>query len=178
VRLILFRHGPNAVADRDPWRDELGSARADAIDRTHAASAGLARFEPRIALILSSPLAAATRTARMLHAWLPASRLEVVDALRPSTPLEATLAAVGTVAASRVVLVGHDPDLARLAASLMFRAPSALRIKKAGACAFDFVARPEPGAGRLAWFLPPKALRKMAGKKKRRPHADAALLAR
>jgi len=66
-----------------------------------------------------------------------------------------------------VVLVGHEPHLGKLAGTLLFGAPAHLPIKKAGACAIDFEARPRAGGGQLVWFLPPRALRQLAGKKQR-----------
>src|SRR5437762_3410272 len=59
-------------------------------------------------------------------------------------------------------LVGHEPDLGKLAGSLVFGAPRALPLKKAGACAIDFAGPVEAGAGQLAWFMSPKQLRALS----------------
>jgi phosphohistidine phosphatase len=67
---------------------------------------------------------------------------------------------------STLVLVGHEPDLGRLAGVLLFGAPRALPMRKAGACVIDFVGAVEPGEGRLHGFVPPRALRRLAGRKK------------
>ena len=57
-----------------------------------------------------------------------------------------------------VVLIGHEPDLGKLAGVLLFGAPAALPLRKAGACSIEFDAAPAAGTGRLRWFLPPRAL--------------------
>ena len=59
-----------------------------------------------------------------------------------------------------VALVGHEPDLGKLAGVLLFGAPASLPLKKAGACVISFTDVAASGAGRLEWFLPPKALRR------------------
>jgi len=48
---------------------------------------------------------------------------------------------------------------------LVFGAPSPLPLQKAGACLLKFVGAVEPGAGRLHWFLGPRPLRRLAGRK-------------
>jgi phosphohistidine phosphatase len=69
-----------------------------------------------------------------------------------------------------IVLVGHEPHLGKLAGTLLFGAPAHMPIKKAGACAIQFEGHPRSGAGRLAWFLPARALRQI---KRRSQHAKA-----
>ena len=66
-----------------------------------------------------------------------------------------------------VALVGHEPDLGKLAGTLVFGAPSALPLKKAGACAIQFEGAARPGAGRMVWLLTPRLLRRQAGKRDR-----------
>jgi len=67
----------------------------------------------------------------------------------------------------RIALVGHEPDLGKLAGTLLFGAPSAVALKKAGACAIDFEGAIRPGSGRLCWFLTPRMLRRLARRKHR-----------
>ena len=65
-----------------------------------------------------------------------------------------------------IALVGHEPDLGKLAGTLLFGAPAHVAIKKAGACAIEFESRAGAGGGRLLWFMPPRMLRRMARAKK------------
>jgi len=65
-----------------------------------------------------------------------------------------------------VAIVGHEPDLGVLAATLLFSGDArALEFKKAGACAIDCEA-PEKGRGRLRWWLTPGALRALRPRKR------------
>jgi len=69
--------------------------------------------------------------------------------------------------AMRVLLVGHEPDLTRLAAGLLLaggaRAGADLPIilKKGGLIRIDFDGPPRPSAGRLVLLITPKLLRRL-----------------
>ena len=95
------------------------------------------------------------------------------DALAPGGSIRAI---VRRLAESRqddeIFLVGHEPDLGRLAGTLLFGTPDApLPLKKAGVCAVDLDGPVGAGAGHLVWFLPPRFLRRLAGRKQRLSHA-------
>ena len=80
-----------------------------------------------------------------------------------------TLARLSREAAdTTLALVGHEPDLGDLASTLLFsNEAEALGFKKAGACAIDCDV-PEPGGGRLRWWLTPGALRALRPSRKGR----------
>ena len=60
----------------------------------------------------------------------------------------------------RVALVGHDPDIGRLAALLIGASSSAsIAFKKGGAAALEVDAFPPNGSGTLLWLLTPRQLR-------------------
>ena len=169
MRVILFRHGP--AGERDPvrWPDDgLRPLTSRGEERTHAAAASLARIEPGVALIVTSPLRRATQTARVLAGEFDDAPVETLDALRPMGSHRLVLEFLGARAAGETVaLVGHEPDLGKLAGVLVFGAPVALPLKKAGACALEFEGEVKPGGGRLLWAMPPRLLRRVAGKKHR-----------
>jgi phosphohistidine phosphatase len=61
-----------------------------------------------------------------------------------------------------VALVGHEPQLGRLASWLLARsAVPFLELKKAGACLLDLGDRPRAGSARLVWLLAPAQLRRL-----------------
>ena len=62
-----------------------------------------------------------------------------------------------------LVLVGHEPDLGVLA-GMMIGAGRTLPLKKAGACAIEFMGPPAAGTGQLLWYVPPRILRRLGGK--------------
>ena len=169
MRLILFRHGPAGERDDSVWPDDaLRPLSERGIERTHAAAAGLERLEPGVRHNLASPLTRAMMTAEVLAVAFPGVRVETLDALRPGGSYRQILDHLGRSADDDpTVIVGHEPELGKLAGMLAFGAPAALALKKAGACAFEFDGPPSAGAGRLAWFLPPRLLRRQAGHKHR-----------
>jgi phosphohistidine phosphatase len=167
MKVILFRHGPAGRRDSSRWPDDVArplTSRGEA--RTRLVARGLARLEPRIGAILTSPLERASATARVLQAATGTGKPEILEALAPRGSYRQIVEALASRASDEtVVLVGHEPGLGKLAGTLLFGAPAALPLKKAGACAISFVGPPLPGKGQLAWFLPPRTLRRMARKK-------------
>jgi phosphohistidine phosphatase SixA len=63
------------------------------------------------------------------------------------------------------VIVGHEPDLGRLAGMFVSSPQLAMPLRKAGACAIRFDQAVAQGKGQLEWHLPPRILRRLAGRK-------------
>ena len=165
LRVVLFRHGPAGKPDATRWPgDESRPLTSRGKQRTRAAAAGVVRLAGVARAIWTSPLARATGTAALLHEAYRESRVQTVEALRPRgswreiiEQLQRDRGAGGTL-----VLVGHEPDLGKLAGCLVFGAPRALPLKKAGACAIEFDGPVEAGKGQIAWFMTPKQLRALS----------------
>ncbi|NOT35358.1 MAG: phosphohistidine phosphatase SixA [Candidatus Eisenbacteria bacterium] len=163
MRIILFRHGPAGSRDAARWPDDADrplTQRGTA--RTRASARGLARLAGPVTRIYSSPLERARHTAELLRtAHGLDAPIEYLDALAPGGSFREVLKTLSDCEATEVVaLVGHEPDLGKLAAILVFGAPATtLALKKAGACTISFIGAPAPGEGRLTAFLPPRLLR-------------------
>ncbi len=164
MQVILFRHGPAGRRDVVRWPDDTQrplTLRGE--QRTLAAARGLARLCTPIRRIATSPLVRAEQSARVIQGALEAAQVETLDALAPGHGYRRVMEWLkGLESETCVVLVGHEPDLGKLAGVMLFGAPAALPLKKAGACGIEFVGEVAPGAGRLKWFLPPRALRRLA----------------
>jgi phosphohistidine phosphatase len=167
MRVIFFRHGPAGQRDAARWPDDgLRPLTPKGIRRTRLAAAGLRRLEPGIELIVTSPLTRAVETAELLKEQFAGVEIETLDLLAPGASLRRLVESVAAHNAHpTVALVGHEPDLGKLVGMLLFSAPSPIALKKAGACSIEFSAEVRPGAGQLLWFLPPRVLRRLAGKK-------------
>lgn len=163
MRVVLFRHGIAGSRDARRWPDDaLRPLTARGKERTEQAARGLRKLMP-VTRILSSPLLRATQTADILRSVYEVTReIELVPALSPGGSYHEVIQRLRALRPSEsVALVGHEPDLGKLAAVLAFGAPaSSLPLKKAGACIIDFVGKPESGHGKLFALLPPRMLRR------------------
>jgi len=171
MRVILFRHGPAGQHDAARWPDDVKRPLTKrGIEKTARAADGLQRFVGRPGRVIASPLERARQTARIIgEAIAPGSRTEILEALVPGAPIRETLRWLKDLkSGASVVLVGHEPQLGKLAGALLFGSSGAvLPMKKAGALVIDFVGPVESGAGRLYAFLPPRAMRQLARTKAR-----------
>jgi phosphohistidine phosphatase len=165
MRVYLFRHGPAGHGDPAQWPDDRKRPLTPrGIERTELAARGLERLiKDRSCQVLSSPLARAEQTARILHRELGCDEeMEPMDALAPGGSYRTVIRGLAARDANGAVcLVGHEPDLGVLAGWMVFGAPRALELKKAGAAALVFDGTPKAGTARLEWLLPPRLLRRM-----------------
>ena len=166
MRLILFRHGPAGQRDASRWPDDTQRPLTPrGVERTRRAAGGLVRWEPGIQTILTSPCVRAEATARLLAEALGSADVQILEGLRPGGSARQVITHLQDFpGAAVVVLVGHEPDLGRLAGTLVFGVPSQLPLKKAGACEVRFEGAVTPGRGQLAWLVPPRFLRRRAGR--------------
>ena len=165
MRVILFRHGPAYDRNAERWPDDRGrplTPRGES--RSRRAARGVLRLEGELRAVLTSPLARCVRSAEIVaEAAGLADAPEALDALEPRGSWRDVLLRLGEEPpVGGVALVGHEPDLGKLAGVLLFGAPAALPIKKAGGCAIEFDGPVTPGTGRLRWFLPARALARVA----------------
>jgi phosphohistidine phosphatase len=167
--VVLFRHGPAGSRDASRWPDDGQRPLTEkGAERTRDAARGLGRLLKKTPLVITSPLVRADQTAVILHRVLePKKPVETLDALRPGGSLRAVTKRLETCGANDVViLVGHEPDLGKLAGMLVFGAPATgLPLSKSGACVVTYVGPVRAGEGRLHAFLPPRLLRRIGQKK-------------
>lgn len=169
MHVILFRHGP--AGDQNParWPSDVDRPLTpNGIERTRLAARGLERLvSSEVAFILTSPYQRAKETATIVSEAFGNTTVETLDALASGASPRGVLAAIEKFHSDRtVILVGHEPDLGMLAAALIGSA-RALPLKKAGACSIVFEGAARAGNGHLQWYVPPRILRKLAGKEVR-----------
>jgi phosphohistidine phosphatase SixA len=126
------------------------------------ATAGLARFLPKNALIFTSPFVRARETAAILTESARFKAAIEVAALAPGKPQRAVF---DVLRARRrpVVLIGHEPDLSAWVSAALAVEPSRIKseFKKGGAACVRFEKNIGPGCATLVWLLPPRMLRAM-----------------
>lgn len=160
--VYLVRHA--IAADAGPlWPiDADRPLTPEGVDRWTREVRGLRAVDVSIDHILTSPYQRTEQTAALLAAGLsPAPAVSACAALRPGGRFEDVLhdvCAALHAGATAVALVGHEPSIGNIAGRLV-GATHPIPFKKGAVCRVDFDGAAKPGAGWLAWFLPPRALR-------------------
>jgi len=162
VELYIVRHA--IAAERGPeWPDDNKRPLTDrGIDRFKEVVAGLVFLEVQLDIIFTSPLMRARQTAEFLaDGLLEKVPIETADALAPGHTSLEVMEQIAREAggATRVAVVGHEPDLGALAGWLI-GARRALPFKKGGVGRFEMDSLASRYAT-LTWHMPPKALRKL-----------------
>ncbi len=161
--LYLIRH---AVAEeRGPeWPDDAKRPLTeDGIARMRKAAKGLKRLDVRFDVVMASPLVRARQTADVVASVFDEKPpLVLTTSLAPGGRYSDLLADLQKqVRRTRIALVGHEPDLGRLAARLA-GSRRALEFKKGAVCRIDLDGMPPERSGTLRWFLPPSILRSIS----------------
>lgn len=160
LELYLVRHAIAAERGENYPDDAKRPLTAEGIARMRKVVKGLAAMDVTLDLILTSPLVRTRQTADVLSQGLPGTPLVLpTDALAPAGTTAAVLKELAQhMRLARIALVGHEPNIGELAASLIgARAP--LPFKKGAVCRIDFAIVPPKGVGSLIWFAMPKMLR-------------------
>ena len=161
--LYLIRHG--VAAERGlAWPDDAKRPLTEeGIGRMKKAAKGLKRLDVRLDVVVSSPLVRARQTAEVVAGVFDEMPpLVFTAALAPGGRYSDLLADLQTqVRRTRIALVGHEPDLGRLAARLA-GSRRAFEFKKGAVCRIDVDALPPARSGTLRWFLPPSILRRIS----------------
>jgi phosphohistidine phosphatase len=134
------------------------------IDKMKKGAKGILRCIDRPDVILTSPLKRALDTAKILAAELNAPGLvKTTDALLPAaSPKQLYDDMAKHKNAETIVMVGHSPDLERIAANLLGTPQRLLEFKKGGIGAIELDALPPKRPGRLLWLLTAKQSRAIA----------------
>jgi phosphohistidine phosphatase SixA len=161
MRLVLMRHADAGDADPARWPGDRERPLTDAGRREHArVAAALRRMGVAFDRILTSPLARARETADITsraYGGVPAP--EPSELLGDRAEPARTLAGLAAVEAERLLCVGHEPTLSRLAGLLLSRDGSArVEMRKSGVAVIDCPGPVGSGHGTLQLHLRPSEL--------------------
>ena len=170
MELYLVRHAIAEERDPQRWPDDAQrplSERGRA--RFARAAAGLRTLGVQVDVLLSSPYARAWATAEILSEeadWPPPLALQRAAPGQRPDRLLAELGRVTTSANEAVALVGHDPDLQRLASFLLSGVATALSAdwRRGGVARLTCPRGLRPGGAVLTEYLPPRVLRRIAAR--------------
>jgi phosphohistidine phosphatase len=170
MKIFLMRHGVAHDLGRDGSRTDAERTLTDkGRSGVRACARAMRVMELEFDAILTSPLPRAAETARIVAAELGCPHcLFVCEELAPGAPTESGFSLLtrhGRAAA--VLLVGHEPDLSRLVARLVWGGLDGgrLEMKKSGLCCIERDQERRIGGGTLRWALTPKQLRLIAGER-------------
>jgi phosphohistidine phosphatase len=162
MKLYLLRHG--IAVDRiggeikSDWERPLTK---EGQEETKAVALGLRKIGVRTDLIVSSPLIRAKQTAQIIMEVLAKdSEMQISEALAPGGLVSDLYKFLNSFRQKEnIFFVGHEPDIGRLAGTLLWTGPELhMPFKKAGICRIDIVDIPPSSPGVLKWFLNPKIL--------------------
>lgn len=168
MKLYLVRHGiatqhlgGNVVNDAQRPLTEEGRL------ETKQVALGLRRLGIKPDWIITSPLKRALETAEILAETFNVSdKLLISEALCPGSTASDLFKSIKDLKqANEFFLVGHEPDMGRLAASLLWAGPELdLPFKKAGVCRLDITSMPPTAPATLKWLITPKIAMAIAAK--------------
>jgi phosphohistidine phosphatase len=162
--LMLLRH---AIAeDASPsGSDEDRRLTGEGKRKLREVVAGMRALELPVDLVLASPLRRAVETAEVVaDGFGSAEDVVIAPALGPGAGSDAVFDALGDVGRPNgIVLVGHEPDLAGLASTLLTGTSGLVHMafRKAGLAGIVVASLPPRTAGALEFFLTPGQLRKI-----------------
>jgi phosphohistidine phosphatase len=163
--VYLMRHGPAVPGGKvNPRGTSESPLTPEGRKKVSEIARGLLQTGFDVDGIISSPWRHAAETAQIVAARLPGEvSVDCCEALQPTGSLEEAVRQLRKRPnLRRVLMVGHEPGLSRMAARLVDSSEGAnLKLKKGGCCLLAFDETPSPGNGRLVWWLPPRLLRRL-----------------
>jgi len=163
--LYIMRHGLAVARGNVGFADDAKRPlQPEGKEKMREIADGLKRVGLELDWVVSSPLVRAEETAKIIAESLASSAaVDICDAMRPGGSHEEVIAFLAKrPGRTRVLVVGHEPDLSELAARLIGAGSHAnLGFKKGGCCMISFEEFPPRGPGRLEWWLTPRLMRKL-----------------
>ncbi len=162
MKLILIRHAIAVDRETAGISDDLRPLTEEGSARFQKTARGISRLVTAD-LLLTSPLVRARQTAQILLPHWTTAPMKESEALGSGSrsQFEGELASISN---SRVVAaVGHEPYLSEWTAEWLGARPGAnFAFKKGGVACIDFKNSVKAGAGRLVFFLAPKAIKSLS----------------
>ena len=163
--LYIMRHGLAVTRGSVRFSDDAQRPLLpEGREKMREIAGGLKRMGFEVDWIVTSPLVRAVETAGIIADSLASSTpVDVCEAMRPGgSPEDVITFLAKHPSRTRVLVVGHEPDLSGLAARLIGAGSHAnLALKKGGCCMISFDEFPPRSPGQLDWWLTPRLLRKL-----------------
>ena len=164
-QIYIMRHGIAQERGHGGPGDAQRRLTPEGREKTREIAKGLTRVVFAVDWFVTSPLLRAVETAEIVRETLKLDApFEKCDALQPGLKAPELMKFLcKRPERKRVLLVGHEPDLGFLAASLLGAGDEAnLAFKKGGCCLIAVEQLPPRLPGELVWWLAPRVLRALA----------------
>ncbi len=151
--LYLVRHA-QAEPAREGTDDAIRPLRREGREGTIVAAQGLRRLGVRCDVVLSSPLKRARETAYLLSTSIGGEVREHAALAPGGSPQELAVSLAEYSEASALFLVGHEPDMSRLASWLLVGDEARLQVPfyPGQVAAIEVASIPPRVPGLLRWF--------------------------
>lgn len=163
MKLYIMRHG--LAEEPTPKGDDAGRKLTESgADKIRKAAQGLAASEIVFNAILTSPITRAAETAAIVAEVLGGPKPRNLTELSTGAPPAGALEALSKLRlGERVLVVGHEPTLSRLASLMLTESSEAvgIRLKQGGVIALEFGDRIQRGGAQLRWMLTQRQLRQL-----------------
>ena len=164
--LFLLRHAIAVEVEHFSGEDSERPLTADGAKKMRLIAKGMQALGLSFDLILSSPYRRAQDTASIVAKHFRIrQRLRLIDSLTPRGNRRALIKELATLErrAESVLLVGHEPYLSTLAATLVFGRPAVgLNLKKGGLCKLTSEHVRYGRCAELEYLLTPRQLMALA----------------
>jgi phosphohistidine phosphatase len=160
MKILLIRHAI-AVAREEFQGSDLDRPLTDkGKKRARRAFAGLERIYPGIQKIFTSPAVRAHHSARLLKRQYPEAEVHLSDLLLPEAQDDdSILSLIQSHMADTIAIVGHEPNLTRLAGTMLGSHSLPFELSKAGV----LVIETDETGSRMESLLTPRILRRVYG---------------
>lgn len=159
--ICLLRHGIAADVGGKVKNDSERPLTSEGIAAMEEEARGLRKLDIQFDAILTSPLVRARQTAEIVAEFLhDEDKLDVCEALGIPGSMPGVLKALRNYdMTTSILLVGHQPDLGKLAGHLIGIDKLWLPFKKGGLCRLEVERLHPTPYGELRWFLTPKQVK-------------------
>lgn len=160
--IVLMRHGRAAQRGGHEGPDEQRPLTSGGLKKLRRAMAGLRKVVPHLERVVTSPLLRARQTAEVVAEGY-AVPLKEVASLAPGNEPQAITRWLARQHDNVILMVGHEPDLGRLASwYLTGSSESFLPMKKGAICMIHFDGKPAAARGELRLLFTARQLRTLA----------------
>lgn len=164
--LYVMRHA-EAVEGNDNLKDEWRYLTEKGREAAAKMSASLVKTAPKPRLIITSPLARAVQTAEIAAGKACRKNMVIAsEKLLPGADIGELIAYVKARGdAKRIMLVGHEPQLGSLVATLLGRGDKAVALQKGACAALEVNMDKDNKAADFLWYQAPGKRRVTSFKK-------------